>query len=71
MTDDPGRMRPATEDEVRLRLREAGLDLPEELVQQFLAAWPGYEAMVQRMPRSYGYADEPAHIFPPERIAKA
>ena len=42
----------ATPEEIRLLLRRAGLDLPEELLQQFLAAWPAYEAMVRRIPRS-------------------
>ena len=67
LTDPP----PASEDEVRLLLKRAGLDLPEELLRQFLLSWPGYEAMVRRIPRDYGYADEPAHIFRPGRITRA
>ena len=42
---------PATEEEIRLQLRRAALDLPEDLLQQFIAAWPNYEAMVRRLPR--------------------
>jgi len=55
----------ATPEEIRLLLRRAGLDLPEELLQQFLAAWPNYEAMVRRIPRSRPYDEEPAHSFRP------
>ena len=58
----------ATPEEIRLLLRRAGLDLPEELLQQFLAAWPNYEAMVRRIPRSRPYEEEPAHSFRPSRF---
>jgi hypothetical protein len=58
----------ATEEEIRLLLRRAGLDLPEELLQQFIAAWPSYEAMVRRIPRSRAYDEEPAHSFRPSRF---
>jgi hypothetical protein len=58
----------ATEEEISLLLRRAGLDLPEELLQQFLAAWPSYEAMVRRIPRSRPYEEEPAHSFRPSRF---
>jgi hypothetical protein len=40
------------------------------LLQQFIAAWPGYEAMVRRIPRRRAYSEEPAHIYQPARIAK-
>jgi hypothetical protein len=58
----------ATEEEIRLLLRRAGLDLPEELLTQFLAAWPAYEAMIRRIPRSRPYDEEPAHSFRPSRF---
>jgi len=58
----------ATPEEIRLLLRRAGLDLPEELLQQFLAAWPNYEAMVRRIPRNRPYDEEPAHSFRPSRF---
>jgi len=47
--------------------RNAGLDLPDELMRQFIEAWPAYEAMT--IPRSRSYAEEPAHILLPGRIA--
>ncbi len=71
MPDDPTRLPPASEAELRQRLNDAGLNLSEELFQQFLAVWPGFEAMVRRIPRHFAYADEPAHIFPPRRITRA
>ncbi len=58
----------ATPEEIRLLLRRAGLDLPEELLRQFLAAWPSYEAMVRRIPRGRPYDEEPAHSFRPSRF---
>jgi hypothetical protein len=66
---DPSRLAPSTPDEIRAMMRQAGLDLPEELMQQFIAAWPAYEAMVRRIPRSLPYAAEPAHVFRPARLA--
>jgi len=66
---DHTHLAPSTEREIREMTRRAGLDLPEELMQQFIAAWPAYEAMVRRIPRHWGYADEPAHIFRPTRLS--
>ena len=60
---------PSTPDEIRAMVRQAGLDLPEELMTQFIAAWPNYEAMVRRIPRRRSYAEEPAHSFRPGRLA--
>ncbi len=65
---DLTRLPPSTRDEIRAMLRNAGLDLPEELLQQFIAAWPAYEAMIRRIPRSRSYAEEPAHTFHPARL---
>lgn len=69
MTDrsDHTHLPPSTEAEIRAMTRRAGLDLPEELVQQFIAAWPDYEAMIRRLPRNRAYTAEPAHIFQPPR----
>jgi hypothetical protein len=58
----------ATADEIRVLVKRAGLDLPEELMLQFIAAWPEYESMLRRIPRGWTYADEPAHIFRPTRL---
>ena len=66
---DLSHLPPSTPDEIRAMVRNAGLDLPEELMQQFVAAWPAYETMVRRIPRSRAYAEEPAHSFRPARVA--
>jgi hypothetical protein len=69
MSDNLNHLPPATAEDVRALVKRAGLDLPEELLQQFIAAWPAYEAMVRRIPRGWDYADEPAHSFRPTRLA--
>ena len=51
--------------------QRAGLDLPEQLMQQFIEAWPNFEAMVRRIPRSLGRAAEPAHSYRPARIVRS
>jgi hypothetical protein len=51
--------------------RRAGLDLPEELMQQFIAMWPAFEAMVRRIPRNLNRTAEPAHSFRPLRIVRS
>jgi hypothetical protein len=60
---------PSSPEEIRAMVRQAGLDLPDELMQQFIAAWPAYEAMIRRIPRSRSYAEEPAHSFRPARFS--
>jgi hypothetical protein len=69
MRDDLSALPPSTPEEIRALIKRAGLDLPEELMQQFIAIWPDYEAMVRRIPRSWAYGDEPAHCFRPDRLA--
>jgi hypothetical protein len=60
---------PSGPEEIREMVRRAGLDLPDELLRQFVEAWPGYEAMIRRIPRSRSYAEEPAHVFRPARFS--
>lgn len=69
MPHDLSDLPPATADDIRLLVKRAGLDLSEELMLQFIAAWPEYEAMVRRIPRGWDYADEPAHTFLPGRFS--
>jgi len=66
---DLSHLPPSSPEEIRAMVERAGLDLPEELLTQFIAAWPTYEAMVRRIPRRRAYAEEPAHIFRPSRLA--
>ena len=69
MPTDPGQLPQSTPDEVRAMLRNAGVELPEELLRQFLAAWPNYEAMIRRIPSARAYGEEPAHVFRPGRMS--
>jgi hypothetical protein len=66
---DLSHLPPSTPAEIRTMAHNAGLDLPEELMRQFIAAWPAYEAMIRRIPRSRSYAEEPAHSFRPARMS--
>jgi aspartyl-tRNA(Asn)/glutamyl-tRNA(Gln) amidotransferase subunit A len=66
-TATPGRP-PSTPEEVRAMAKQAGLSLSDEHLAQLVAAWASYEAMVRRLPRGRGYADEPAHSFAPARL---
>jgi hypothetical protein len=68
---DLSHLPPSGEDDIRAKLDAAGIGLPEEMFQQFAAVWPGFEAMVRRIPRDRGYAEEPAHVYRPDRIVKA
>jgi hypothetical protein len=68
---DLSHLPPSSAEEIRAMVRNAGLDLPEELMRQFIAAWPSYEAMIRRIPRNRAYAEEPAHAFRPARIGGA
>jgi hypothetical protein len=69
MRNDLSHLPPASEDDIRVMLRRAGVTLTEEHFQQFAQTWPQFEGMVRRLPRGLGYADEPAHSFRPGRIA--
>lgn len=69
MRNDLSQLPPATPDEIRAMVARAGVTLSEEHMQQFIATWPQFEAMVRRIPRGLGYADEPAHTFRPTRLA--
>jgi hypothetical protein len=69
MPNDFSHLPPASADDIRAMVKRAGIDLPEELMVQFIAVWPGFEAMVRRIPRGRAYAEEPAHTFRPNRIA--
>jgi hypothetical protein len=66
---DLSHLPPSTPEEIRAMATSAGLDLPEELMDQFIAAWPAYEAMIRRIPRNRSYAEEPAHTFRPARLS--
>ena len=69
MADDLTHLPPAKPDEIRMMVARAGIALNETMMQQFIATWPQFEAMVRRIPRGLGYGDEPAHVFRPTRLA--
>jgi hypothetical protein len=69
MRNDLTHLPPATPDDIRAMIARAGVTLSEEHMQQFIATWPQFEAMVRRLPRGFAYADEPAHTFHPTRLA--
>jgi hypothetical protein len=70
MRTDLSHLPPSTPEEIRAMTQRAGLDLPEELVQQFIAVWPAFETMVRRIPRSLYRGAEPAHSYRPLRIVR-
>ena len=70
MRTDLSHLPPSTPDEIRAMARRAGLELPEPLMQQFIAAWPAFEAMVRRIPRNLDRAAEPAHTYRPARSVR-
>ncbi len=67
--NDLSHLPPSTPEEIRAMVQKAGLDLPDDLMTQFIAAWPAYEAMTRRIPRHRSYAEEPAHSFRPGRLS--
>jgi len=67
---DLSHLPPSSPEEIRAMVKNAGIELPEELMQQFITAWPAYEAMVRRIPRRRGYAEEPAHTDRPARMVR-
>ena len=67
---DLSHLPPSSPEEIRAMVEKAGIELSDELMQQFIAAWPAYEAMVRRIPRGRGYAEEPAHTYRPARVVK-
>jgi hypothetical protein len=68
--DDLSHLPPSTPEEIRAMVKQAGVELSEELMQQFIAAWPAYEAMVRRIPRRRAYSEEPAHTYQPARVVR-
>ena len=70
MRNDLTHLPPATSDDIRAMVARAGITLSEEHMQQFIATWPQFEAMVRRIPRSFGREAEPAHSYRPLRIVR-
>ena len=63
-------LRPSTREEIREMARAAGLDLPPKLLEELCDAYPAFEAMVRRLPRSRARFDEPAHVADVARLGE-
>lgn len=61
---DPARQ--TTLEEFRARIEREGIPFAEERLEALYEAFLDLMALTQRMRRPLGYADEPAHVFPPE-----
>ncbi|MDO9713429.1 hypothetical protein [Paracraurococcus lichenis] len=59
-----------TPEEIRILARQAGLDLPEDYLQELLLAWRHVRAMAARIPKDPPMAAEPAHVFLPATFAR-
>ena len=68
--NDLSHLPPSSPEEIRAMVEKAGIELSDDLMQQFIAAWPAYEAMVRRIPRRRAYSEEPAHTYRPARVVK-
>ena len=60
---DLSHLPPSGEDEIRARLRDAGIELPDELFRQFAAVWPEFEAIIVFTPMT---APRESSSGPPE-----
>ena len=60
---------PSTREEIAALARQAGLDLPDTLMDELCASYPAFEAMVRRLPRARPKFDEPAHVADVARLA--
>ena len=52
---------PSTPEEIRRMAARAGLQLPDDILDELCKSYPAFEAMVRRLPRARGRFDEPAH----------
>ena len=60
---------PSSREEIRAMARQAGLDLPDKLLEELCDSYPAFEAMVRRLPRARRRSDEPAHVADVERLS--
>jgi hypothetical protein len=61
-------LEPATQEEIAVLARRAGLDLSAEHFNQLVDAYGHLELMLGRIRRARSYADEPAHVFVPTKF---
>jgi len=61
---------PSSPEEIRRMARQAGLELPDQIMEELCQSYPAFEAMVRRLPRRRDRFDEPAHhVVEVERIS--
>jgi hypothetical protein len=60
----------ATREEVLVLAKQAGLDLPEAYLEELVSAYRHVQRMAARIPKAWGYAAEPAHVFVPAIFAR-
>jgi hypothetical protein len=60
---------PSSREQIVAMARQAGLNLPDKLMDELCASFPAFEAMVRRLPRMRPKSDEPAHIADVARLA--
>jgi len=61
-------LEPATREEIAALARRAGLKLAKEHFEELVEAYGYVEQMLTRLRRARSYADEPAHIFVPQKF---
>jgi len=52
---------PSSPEQIRQLAKLAGLDLPPSIMDELIASYPAFEAMVRRLPRALPKSSEPAH----------
>jgi hypothetical protein len=52
---------PSSDADIRRMAMQAGLALPDAIMDELCASYPAFEAMVRRLPRARARFDEPAH----------
>ena len=52
---------PSTPEDIRRMAAQAGLHLPDSILDELCKSYPAFEAMVRRLPRARVRFDEPAH----------
>jgi hypothetical protein len=52
---------PSSREDIERMAKQAGLDLPPQLMEELCVSYPAFEAMVRRLPRMRARFDEPAH----------
>ena len=52
-------------EDLRVLVRNAGLDPSDQQFEEMFDAYQHVKAMLDRLNRDFGFADEPAHVYSP------